>query len=259
MKKIQDVNYCFLDDVGNGVYNPETFKVIDGKKEFNNKLYKDPDKYSKKLYETLKCLYSKKLPNGEELLFSETPKIYGSYQLVIDGIEITNIKRFSSDYIGPSIPSAKKRNINDLIIGNYLKVARTIGGHVFWPVPDVKTKGQTINTARGGYNGFNDRIDLTLIDLQKYYNGFPDCKLINQYIDSEDWFSKFIDFKGFIDFFYLQDFVDENYQVVLIAPVDQPIPFDFESFINNNIAAISKRNSRIHHEMKNRIERKILL
>lgn len=89
--------------------------------------------------------------------------------------------RFSCDYIGPSRAWAHYVGIEDREIGEYLLYARTIGGHMIWPVHRIPT----INTARAGGGSLFDRIDLTLYEIQRFYLGDVDklCRSpISEYV-----------------------------------------------------------------------------
>ena len=68
-----------------------------------------------------------------------------------------------------------------------------------------------------------------------------------------DFFNLFVDFKGYVDFFYLQDCVSPNYDRVNIwlgdgdfsqTPLPQTVK-DYLQWINKNLAFVKSRNSRI--------------
>ena len=242
-EKFIDTEFCFLDDVGNGEFKAETY-ISETKRSFNNCPYKDPDASSKKLYLYHQSLWQKKLPSGLYLEFD-----------IHKGFNLFNkqIGRLSSDYIGPSASWAIKKGISDREIAFYLKKTRTIGGHMIWPVKRSEKNKKSINQARGGRSGLYDRIDLTLINLKRYYDMTEDdvenYKLLEEYKANADWFDLFETFRNFIDFFLLQDFVDEDYKIIELAPLDPILPLDYESFIANNVNAIEKRNRRIKEEL----------
>lgn len=67
----------------------------------------------------------------------------------------------------------------------------------------------------------NDRMDLTLLELKDFYdnmeskNALYSLRLRNAFIKSKDWLKKFLEFKGFVDFFILKgSFVDEDYNII---------------------------------------------
>ena len=67
------------------------------------------------------------------------------------------------------------------------------------------------------------------------------------------FFNLFVDFKGFVDFFFLQDCVSDDYQEVklwLDTPLfdTNPIPKtieDYLGFINRELDLVERRNRRI--------------
>lgn len=91
------------------------------------------------------------------------------------------------------------------------------------------------------------------------------CKLQEAYENSKEWLLLFKDFKGFIDYFLLQDFVVENehYAVKNLDSFDEGESYktlsntdvyhssrsqnkaDYKVFIESSLAVISKRNERI--------------
>lgn len=80
----------------------------------------------------------------------------------------------SSDYIGPSIEQARSiGKLEDFEIKNFLRISRTLGGHIVWPRGD--NMKPTINQVKGGEiilnsgYGFYDRIDWTIFLLKIYY------------------------------------------------------------------------------------------
>lgn len=199
---------------------------------------KDPDSCSKELYDDLK----KSLFNEEAITKLGIKKVenveqnFGNkyYTLFVNDDEFL----LSADYIGPSIYWAKQAGLNDEEITSYLKVSRTLGGHLVWPrgenghiiyrLPPNKSGKEhplTVNTARGGKGGYFDRIDLTLYAFKQYYNRATiDNNYVAQAIENYyDWFNIFKGdntFRNFIEFFKLQGFVNENYEVYDLTTFD---------------------------------------
>ena len=100
-------------------------------------------------------------------------------------------------------------------------------------------------------NKINDRFDLTLECIRRYYLN-EDSPLKETFIRYSDFFSLFKNFKGYIDFFLLQDLVSENYNMVnFYLPFDNfersSIPLNLEEYISykkkvlNFVVARSKR------------------
>lgn len=71
-------------------------------------------------------------------------------------------------------------------------------------------------------------------------------------------FKLFVDFKNYIDFFMLQDFVNEKYEIQFSIPFDNfvrsPLPQsinEYKQYKNHTIELMNKRNKRIaeHYKM----------
>jgi hypothetical protein len=157
---------------------------------------KDPDSNSLMLKKYHQMLWSKKLPIGEELLLSE------DLTCVAGG----RIWEFASDSIVHTYFRWKKyREIIDGIDSNemdeFLRLSYSIGGFIVFPRNKIDGK-MTINGARGLNRKINDRIDLTLECIKRYYIGqnspLADC--LDRY---SAFFDLFVDFKGYVDYFYL--------------------------------------------------------
>lgn len=84
----------------------------------------------------------------------------------------------------------------------------TIGGMMIFPGNRIGGK-QTINGARGFNRTIADRFDLTLECIRRHYLGAPSplAGTISRY---RDFFDLFVDFRGYVDFFVLQDLVDRD-------------------------------------------------
>ena len=93
---------------------------------------------------------------------------------------------------------------------HFLTVAHRIGGKVMFPVESKPT----INQERGRPNGpIADRFDLTLECIRRYYleeTSPLDNPLEETLVRYESFFALFGSFKGYTDFFLLQDFVSED-------------------------------------------------
>lgn len=207
-----DIQYCYLDDALGIKFSPEDYNSEQDK--VGAQKYLDPDSKSKKLYEDLQKVWLE-----DRFQF----KVHCTYNL-IDKYE----NRYSSDFIGPSRYWAKRVGMRDDEIGSYLKQARTIGGHMIWPVHFVPT----INSVRGGHGGFYDRIDLTLYEIQRFLLDEQTAYLmkgVRKQIEEEKWFFDILcenaknskeKFIRFIDFWRLKPFVDDNYQVLSLVNSD---------------------------------------
>ena len=67
----------------------------------------------------------------------------------------------------------------------------------------------SMNQNKGTNRKISDRWDLTLECIRRYYNGeeSPLYKTINR---DKEFYDLFVDFKGYVDFFFLQDCVSED-------------------------------------------------
>ena len=136
-------------------------------------------------------------------------------------------------------------------IENYLKISNTIGGFIIFP----KRKGG-INQARGCKYQIKDRFDLTLECIRKYYNGekTPLSSVLEQ---DKDFFNLFLDFKGYVEFFFLQDLVSNDYTKINFwlgeGDMNQdPLPKtvdEYLNFIKKELDFVQKRNNRIRQSI----------
>ena len=223
---------------------------------FNLDTRKDPDKCSKQLYDDMKKIFFSKERLDSLKLNSIENKCqnFGRgnfYTLFIDDGKY----RLSSDFIGASIYWAKQKGLADEDIVEYLRISRTIGGHMVFP----RGQGTTVNQARGGENSYYDRFDLTLLAIKKWYSN--ECNsTINYAIDNyKEWFELFIKdrdlkdgFRNFINFFYLEDFVSENLEIIDL--VNSDLKNNKKLFLNKeDISIPSTRESYLQYVINSNI------
>jgi hypothetical protein len=138
-------------------------------------------------------------------------------------------------------------------VESYLHKLYQIGGEVIFP-----SAVGGINQTRGFRSDIRDRWDLTLECIRRYYRG-EDSPLKEVLDKNKSFFDLFVDFKGYIDFFFFQDCVDETYSKVnlwLDTPlfIKNPIPQTVEQyldFIKKEIDFVEKRNKRIRDYIDN--------
>lgn len=217
---------------------------------------KDPDSSSKTLKHYHKLLWNKKLPNGKLLQLDDSLNdtyLYhksemGEFYLSSDSIIHTYFKWKRTQDIIKQIPENEMRYFYDL--------AHTIGGFIIFP--GNKINGfHTINQERGMNKKINDRIDLTLECIRRYYNNenSPMLDTIKRY---SNFFLLFSDFKGYCDFYLLQDLVTDDYSKInFFLPFNDfivhPLPKDLDEYNvykKNNIDFLHKRNRRIEEYAK---------
>lgn len=262
--------FNFLNHVGEkyGEADFYTFDYIDSKYYFNRKIdnikceWPDPDSYSEKLYQCHEIIWNLRARVlHRNFKFALEKNMYGYDLLFIKNKKETYL---GSDYIGFSGPYAlqsekeNKEIIKKEDIGGYYIDSRTFGGHLLFPKNPRNelykvgvNQGETINQARGSKNTFFDRIDLTLKAIQEYYNNDKTGVLYELFQRFHNWFDNFDDFNYYVDFFFLQDFMETekdnkgNYIVKPLASFETPFPKDYRAFIDNNNKAINKRNKKI--------------
>ena len=217
----------------------------------------DVDKCSATLRKYHKILWNKPLPNGNNFSLDDTIEgIYLYYKieaqeyfLSSDSIVHTYSKWKRTENIIKQIP---ENEIND-----FLNIAYTIGGYIIFPSNKVNNL-PTINMERGTNQKIDDRFDLTLECIRRYYNGekSPLAETIERY---NDFFKLFIDFKGYCDFFLLQDLTLDNYNKIKyflpfnnfeIGQYPKTIE-DYYVYKNNSIEFNKNRNKRIENYIKN--------
>jgi hypothetical protein len=91
----------------------------------------------------------------------------------------------------------------------FTRITYTIGGMMVFPGNQIERK-PTINGARGFDGRIADRFDLTVECIRRHYLDEPVlCLLGDTLARYADFFGLFGDFAGYVDFFHLQDLVDE--------------------------------------------------
>ncbi|MBQ7624855.1 MAG: hypothetical protein IJS65_06250 [Clostridia bacterium] len=208
----------------------------------------DPDSLSKSLQLYHQSIWSRKLPCGDTMVLQ-----CGSGPNYLTWKDF----RFGSDSIIVSFRHEKYRHMLDEVqkvvpdyktfVEDYLHKAYTIGGTIIFP----KHAG-SINQAKGTNPKLRDRWDLTLECIRRYYckKESPISKTLAR---DKDFFDLFIDFKGYVDYFFLQDCVSTDYSSVEIwignaEFTDDPLPKTVDEYllwINRQMDFLEKRNKRI--------------
>jgi hypothetical protein len=212
---------------------------------------RDPDRWSPTLQAYHQILWSKNLPNGKlfSLTKSNQNRLYhqselGEFYLSSDVALYSCVRKcLLLSFVTSKIPEIELQNFKAL-------TTNTIGGMLIWPSTRVDSK-ITINGIRGFNRLISDRLDLTLECIRRHYSNEPSPLSItlNRY---SNFFSVFGDFRGYIDFFLLQDFIDNDEKVIFSLPFDNfnssPIPTtteEFKIFKTCTTEKINKRNYRI--------------
>lgn len=212
---------------------------------------KDPDAYSPTLRRYHKQLWSRKLPNGRDLNLSDAkPGSYlyhnsglGEFFLSSDAITHSYKTTKSISHVIAELPSDQ--------VDSLFNKGSTIGAYIIFPAKKIDGK-MTINGARGLSRQIKDRFDLTLECIRLHYVGLSN-PLEDVLLRYRDFFNLFTDFRGYVDYFLLQDLVSGDYnEVKFYLPFDDfknsPLPDTRDRYLRyreNTIAFIDARNHRI--------------
>ena len=226
---------------------------------------KDPDSFSNTLRQYHKLLWSKPLPNGAEfkLEFTKSSAPYylrwsennDRHVLSSDAV-VASFTRSTNEKIAPIIKKISAREKDAFNALGY-----TMGGMMVWPAFRIDNK-VTINVARGFLARIIDRFDLTVECVRRYYDDRSKLqKTYNPLGETFDryryFFELFGDFRGFVDFFLLQDLVTDDYSAVKFHtlsyepseefrtyPFPESVP-EYREYIQNASDFIRARNERI--------------
>jgi hypothetical protein len=212
---------------------------------------KDPDSHSPTLRKYHKRLWSRPLPGGVRFeLRDTTPGVYlhhrsglGEFQLSSDAVIATFIRYPATAPIIEQVPHADSDEFD--------RIGYTMGGMMVFPGNRVDGK-PTINQARGLNRKISDRMDLTLECIRRYYR-HEDSPLARPWAGYAGFFALFGDFRGYVDFFLLQDLVSSDYEAVrFFMPFNAfsppAIPRDMDTYLEFRRLSIEfakARNRRI--------------
>ena len=145
--------------------------MIDITLDFHADSYgKDPDAYSPTLKKYHKILWSKSLPNGKIFnLRDDKAGAYlyhkselGQFFLGSDAISHSYKHHKRKQWLTRQIPEA---------VNQVYSAGSTIGAYIIFPNNKINNK-QTINGARGCNSKIDDRFDLTLECIRRFYLGY---------------------------------------------------------------------------------------
>lgn len=177
----------------------------------------DPDSTSPTLRNYHKVLWSKSLPNGK--IFELQNDLNGSYLY-----HKSELGEFflGSDAITHSYKTHKRKlwlttQISDEVI-ELFDAGSTIGAYSVFPNNRIDGN-HTVNQARGVNSLIDDRFDLTLECIRLYYLG-QTSPLYDTLFRYKDFFNLFDNFIGYIQFFLLDDLIDENQNIKFYLPFD---------------------------------------
>lgn len=181
----------------------------------------DPDATSPTLRSYHKFLWSKSLPSGDHfVLRDDMPGYYlyhssalGDFSLGSDAITHSYKNQINKKWLTTQIA----KEVQELF-----DHGSTIGAYLVFPNNQVEWK-HTINQAGGILRLIDDRFDLTLECIKRFYISEPSPfeEVLRRYAS---FFRLFETFEGYVQFFLLNDLVDEQGEVRFYLPFD-----DFQS------------------------------
>ncbi len=212
---------------------------------------KDPDAYSPTLRRYHKRLWSRPLPSGVVFdLLDTTPSVYlhhrsevGEFLLSSDTVIPSFWKEKRLSQIFEQIPTEEREAFE--------RISYTIGGMMLFPGKSIGRK-MTINGARGFHPLIKDRFDLTVECIRRHYRNHP-SPLADTLARYRDFFGLFADFRGYTEFFLLQDLVTDDFSTVrFFMPFEDfntsPLPGSidvYRSYRQLAVDFIEARNRRI--------------
>lgn len=179
---------------------------------------RDPDRYSATMRRYHRLLWSKPLPSGTLFQLEDVyPNGYLMFGTEPDGIMVSSdsiIRTFATHIRMAKILSEVPQSEQD----EFLALGYTIGGMMIFPKNQIDRK-QTINQVRGTNGQIQDRFDLTLECIRRHYDGVQESPMAVVLERYSKFFDLFEDFRNYVDFFYLQDLVTDDYsQIKFFAP-----------------------------------------
>jgi hypothetical protein len=212
---------------------------------------KDSDTHSATLKLQHQLLWSKPLPDGTLFDLQLESAKYLMHQSHLGSFHL------SSDTISHSLRAQKRmkwliEQIAEEELDHFQYMSSVVGSKLLFPGNRIAGQS-TINAARGFNSKINDRFDLTLECIRLHYLGqtSPLSEPLRRY---SAFFSLFIDFSSYVQFFLLQDLVNKNCtQVRFFLPHDgsfnsSPRPNSLESYMTykaNTVVFINARNQRM--------------
>jgi hypothetical protein len=215
----------------------------------------DPDRTSPTLRKYHRILWSKLLPNGK--IFELHENINGAYLyhqsesgeffLGSDSITHSYKRHIRKQWLTKQIPSE---------VDELFNAGSTIGGYIIFPNNRIDGN-QTINQARGINRLIDDRFDLTLECIRRFYL-HQTSPLYDTLLRYKNFFDLFENFIGYVHFFLLEDLIDEDQKIKFYLPFDDfktpPIFSDVDEYLLYKKGVMNFIRSR-----NERIERYLLL
>lgn len=171
---------------------------------------KDPDQWSPTLRRYHQLLWTKPLPSGVSFeLDDRTPRVYLHHRSELGEFFLASDAAVPSFTTWPQLREVTNQ-IPPAELDEFDRLVHTIGDRMIFPGNEIDRK-KTINQRRGLHHQIKDRFDLTVECVRRHYldDDSPLSETLAQYAD---FFTLFVDFRGYVDFFLLQDIVTEDSQ-----------------------------------------------
>lgn len=211
---------------------------------------KDPDRHSLALQKFSQRLWQRELPSGKAL----TLTLYGTKSRGFSLKHDSELGSFalSNDTIANSNKNQLKNFYEEMgVESNQAWHKMGLACRILFPGNSIDGE-QTINQRRGTHPKIKDRFDLTLECIRIHYQGgeSPLSETLERY---SDFFSLFEDFEGYVNFWLLQDLVNDDFtEINFYLPfegfINSPLPKTFEEykqFRENQSKFINARKERI--------------
>lgn len=214
-------------------------------------LGKDPDAYSPTLRKYHKILWSKPLPSGVLFDLDDSKEGVYLYHLSSLGEFILSSDTATHTFSRWASMQDIVAQVNQLKLEEFRRLAYTMGSMIIFPANRIEGTS-TINGARGFHPLIKDRIDLTLECIRRHYinQSSPLTEVLIRY---SNFFKLFENFKGYVEFFLLEDLVSDDFKMInFYMPFDDfktpAVPKSLEEYVAYMglvISFINSRNQRI--------------
>jgi len=214
---------------------------------------RDPDACSPTLRRYHKLLWSKALPDGRDFTLSDA-----SWSQYLHHRSDLGEFRMTSDTIAATYTLRQNPAVRRILAAfpeedhaAFRAKAYTIAGFLIFPANTPGRSGRTINQDRGCDPRISDRIDLTLECIRRHYLGQP-SPLASTLLRYADFFTLFGGFSGYVDFFLLNDLVNQDASAVrFFLPLNfdaSGLPADadaYRAYRESMLAFLGARSRRI--------------
>ncbi len=209
----------------------------------------DPCDDSLFLKKSIRKMFSRPLPNGQTMELEETSSGFR-----------WNDFRFGIDTVVPSFFSTRNRNLSKAYalsetdfrdsVSEYIRETDLLGAYTIYPV-----HANSLIQCIYSNNRIRGRWDFVLECVRRHYSG-EDSPLYDCMRRDRLFYDLFVDFNGFIDFFYLNDFINSDGTVKMLLQTElfemNPVPRNWDEYkkwFGTNIELVKKRNSRMERSL----------